>query len=187
MTTNDEPKSRGRRASRSVSREEADLFRQAMKDAKKLEDADTAGPVEPPSPPDLRTVRPAPSNQPALPSGLPELSAGAAAGLDSRTMDRLKRGRLRPEAKLDLHGKTRDEAHRALADFLARSQGAGRRCVIVVTGKGRLSEGGGVIRNEVPHWLNLAPNRARILGFAQAQPRDGGAGALYVLLRRTRD
>ena len=114
------------------------------------------------------------------------MSAGATAGLDSRTMDRLKRGRIRPEATLDLHGRTRDEAHRALSGFLARAQSDGRRCVIVVTGKGRLSEGGGVIRNEVPHWLNLAPNRARILGFAQAQPRDGGGGALYVLLRRVR-
>ena len=101
-------------------------------------------------------------------------------------MDRLKRGRIRPEATLDLHGKTRDEAHRILATFLARAQGDGRRCVIVVTGKGRIGEGGGVIRNEVPRWLNLAPNRGRILGFAQAQPRDGGAGALYVLLKRAR-
>lgn len=117
---------------------------------------------------------------------MPALNTGVAAGMDARNMDRLKRGRIRPEAKLDLHGKTRDQAHRALEEFLARAQADGRRCVIVVTGRGRLSEGGGVIRSEVPHWLNLAPNRSRILGFAQAQPRDGGSGALYVMIRRLR-
>lgn len=186
MSNDDGSKRPGRRPSRAVSREEADLFRRAMKDARPLPEGDPAEPSAAPSP------SPRPPSGPASPRGtdqvgnFPELSAGATAGLDSRTMDRLKRGRIRPEAKLDLHGKTRDEAHRALSGFLARAQGDGRRCVIVVTGKGRLGEGGGVIRNEVPHWLNLAPNRARILGFAQAQPRDGGTGALYVLLRRVR-
>ena len=89
---------------------------------------------------------------------------------------------------------TQDDAHRALGDFIVRCVQRGLRCVLVITGKGlrRLAEdeaGGrvgeiGILRNAVPRWLNEAPNRARVLAFAAAQPRDGGGGALYVLLRR---
>ncbi len=99
-------------------------------------------------------------------------------------MDRLRRGRMRAEARLDLHGMTRDEAHQALGEFLADARAAGRRCVIVVTGRGSVSAGGGVLRNETPRWLNTPALRPLVLGFAEAQPKDGGSGALYVLLRR---
>lgn len=180
-----------------VSDDETALFLSAMKDAAPLRGrADRArgakprsegGPTEewakpPPTPP----VRPAPEKPAGPRTDLPDLAPGAPAGLDARTMDRLKRGRIRPEGVLDLHGLTRDAAHGALSGFLSRSQAAGKRCVIVVTGKGRVSEGGGVIRTEFPSWLNLPANREKVLGFAQAQPRDGGAGAFYVLLRRRR-
>jgi DNA-nicking Smr family endonuclease len=101
-------------------------------------------------------------------------------------MGRLRRGQMRPEARLDLHGMTRKEAYAALTAFIPRAQADGRRCVVVITGKGRVSEGGGVLRNEVPGWLNAPAIRQSILGFAAAQPRDGGTGALYVLLRRAR-
>ncbi len=98
----------------------------------------------------------------------------------------------RPDARIDLHGMTQDDAHGTLRDFITASARAGRRCVLVITGKGlrRLGDdssadaGIGVLRNAVPRWLNEAPNRARILAFAAAQPCDGGGGALYVLLRR---
>ncbi len=117
---------------------------------------------------------------------MPELRPGIAADLDARTMERLRRGRLRPEARLDLHGMTQDEAHRAVNGFIATSRSAGRRCVIVITGRGRAKLGGGILREQTPRWLNLQPTRGNILGFAEAQPKDGGAGALYVLLRKTR-
>jgi len=117
----------------------------------------------------------------------PELGHGTIADLDKRSAARLHRGLLRVEARLDLHGYTQVAAHRALDDFLAQAQGAGKRCVLVITGKGTTSEGGGVLRAQVPRWLNQAPNRARVLAFDYAQPRDGGMGALYVLLRRARD
>ena len=99
---------------------------------------------------------------------------------------RFKRGQLPVEGWLDLHGMTQNEAHGALGAFLARQFAMGRRCVIVVTGKGVSKEGGGVLRNAVPRWLNEAPNREKVLAFEYARQRDGGAGALYVLLKRNR-
>lgn len=101
-------------------------------------------------------------------------------------MDKLRKGRMRPEGHLDLHGMTADRALSALNGFLADAQGSGKRCVLVITGKGSMKEGGGVIRRELPSWLNAAGNRARVLGFAGAQPADGGGGAFYVLLKRRR-
>lgn len=117
---------------------------------------------------------------------LPHLDAGRSADIDTRTLDRLKRGRLRPDARIDLHGMTQDQAHRALVRFFDRARGEGWRCVLVVTGKGRVSEGGGVLRCQTPNWLNAPAIRPQVLAFATAQPRDGGSGALYVLLRRDR-
>ncbi len=140
-------------------------------------------PVTPAALPKAPAARPA--SRPLPPPPAPALTHGDMPGLDRRNADRLRRGRLPVEARLDLHGLFQAEAHAALSAFLARSQAAGRRCVLVVTGKGLGAEGG-VLRREVPHWLNMAPNRARILAFCHAQPRDGGSGALYILLKRLR-
>ena len=115
-----------------------------------------------------------------------ELSHGDAPGVDRRTADSLRRGRMKIEARLDLHGMTQAEAHRALAAFVDGQQGAGRRCVLVVTGKGAWREGGGVLRDAVPRWLNMPALRPKILSFSHARKRDGGDGALYILLRRVR-
>ena len=104
--------------------------------------------------------------------------------LDRRSWLRLKRGQVALERTLDLHGQTQEQAHRRLAGFVAEAQAQGRRCVLVVTGKG--VETGGTLRHMVPRWLNEEPNRARVVAYCQAQPRHGGAGALYVLLRRRR-
>jgi DNA-nicking Smr family endonuclease len=173
---------------RSLSAEERALWRAAMRDvAPREEAAATAEPAAPP-PPDA----PAPRRKAAprapradAPPRLPELNPGAAPGLDRRSAERLRRGQKRIEARLDLHGMTQDDAHRSLDDFLARADEAGRRCVLVITGKGAVGRGG-VLRSAVPRWLNEQPNRARILAFAPAQARDGGGGALYILLRRRR-
>lgn len=144
---------------------------------------------------------PKPSGRSAPPQPLkpPELRPGEAKGLDRRTAERLRRGKFAIEARIDLHGQTQAEAHRALAAFIAGSHKAGRRCVLVITGKGgppgaRKDSGEGVmpdrergiLRRAVPRWLNEPDLRPLILGFAQAQPAHGGAGAFYVLLRRKR-
>jgi DNA-nicking Smr family endonuclease len=112
------------------------------------------------------------------------LTHGAAAGLDKRTLGRLRRGMLPIEGTIDLHGLTQAEAHRSLHHFLAASQERGRRCILVITGKGSHSEG--VLRAAVPHWLNLPASRSLVLAFAYATPAHGGVGALYVLLKRRR-
>ena len=92
----------------------------------------------------------------------------------------LRRGRIEPEARLDLHGFTQDEAYRALQRFLMRARGHDFRVVLVITGKG------GVLRDAVPRWLAQTEFRGFISGAAEAHIRHGGGGALYVSLRRAR-
>lgn len=106
--------------------------------------------------------------------------AAPAPGLDRRSAQRLKRGQMPVEARLDLHGMTQTEAHDALARFIARSHAAGIRAVLVITGKS------GVLHGAVPRWLDEGENRPHILAAERAQPQHGGAGALYLLLRRRR-
>jgi DNA-nicking Smr family endonuclease len=127
--------------------------------------------------------------QPAPPPrrrATPELGHGDAPGVDRRTADKVRKGRMEIEARIDLHGMTQAEAHRALTAFIIGQHEAGRRCVLVVTGKGAWREGGGVLRDAVPRWLNQADLRPRLLSFTHAQRKDGGDGALYVLLKRIR-
>lgn len=107
--------------------------------------------------------------------------------LDPKTRRALSRGRIRPEASLDLHGMRQQEAHAALVRFLQGAQGRGIRLVTIVTGKGRPGETDpferGVLRRNVPHWLALPALRSVVLGWTEAAPHRGGAGALLVRLR----
>ncbi len=167
------------------------LFETAMRDVEALKKKPAVTPA--PAPPPLektpnRQVAPraAPPPLPRPAARLAPLDPGRSGDVDARTVERLRRGQLRPEARLDLHGMTQAEAHRALERFIPRARDAGRRCVIVITGKGSVSSGGGVLRNAVPGWLNAPALRPAVLACAEAIPRDGGGGALYVLLRRMR-
>ena len=138
--------------------------------------------------PSQRATPAPPASSPPPPSrgSTPPLVMGQGAGIDKRTVQRLKRGQLPIEARLDLHGLTQKEAHGRLDNFLARAQDRGLRCVLVITGKGRVSQDGGILRQMVPRWLNTPPSRGRVLSMSQAQPKDGGGGALYLLLRKRR-
>jgi DNA-nicking Smr family endonuclease len=111
-------------------------------------------------------------------------------GLDRGTARRLARGQREPEARLDLHGMTADRAHAALTRFVAEALHSGLRCVLVVTGMGRGEDGrqrgDGVLRRETPRWLSVPPLSGHVVGVFEAHPRHGGAGALYVYLRRSR-
>jgi len=169
---------------RGIARSVRPLRRHARRE---VEDGETVV-VAPARPtPKAKVVKTAAPARIAKPSGPPPL-----ASLARREKQQIARGRTAIDARIDLHGMTQDDAHGTLGDFITASARAGRRCVLVITGKGlrRLGDdssadaGIGVLRNAVPRWLNEAPNRARILAFAAAQPCDGGGGALYVLLRR---
>ncbi|NNG04486.1 MAG: DNA mismatch repair protein MutS [Inquilinus sp.] len=149
--------------------------------------APTSGPEKPPAAP-----APVPSVRrqalraplPMAQNRLPALAPGATPGVDRRTAERLRRGRLPIEARLDLHGMTQPVAHRALNGFVTEAYRQGRRAVLVITGKG--TAGDGVLRAQVPNWLNEPEVRRKVLAIQPAQPKDGGAGALYVLLKRQR-
>lgn len=105
----------------------------------------------------------------------------ARSGLQQRLLRQLKRGELRPEARLDLHGYTIAEAGTRLTTFLTDVQGAGLRCVCIIHGKGyRSAEGRPALKTQVNQWLRDTPT---VLAFSSTRPRDGGMGALYVLLR----
>ena len=134
---------------------------------------------------------------PPQPIILPRLSVSSTPGLDARSAERLKRGQLPIEGRLDLHGMTQEAARSALDGFIAAAHAQGKRAVLIITGKGLRPRGdfddpwqhaiGGVLKAMTPRWLNEVPNRARVLAFTEAQPRHGGAGALYVLIRRQRE
>ena len=107
--------------------------------------------------------------------------------LDRRARQKLARGTQAIDARIDLHGRTQSEAHAALLRFLHRAQNSGAKTVLVITGKGgnRDSERG-VLKRQVPHWLESAELRAYVVGFESAGIGHGGAGALYVRVRRGR-
>jgi len=107
--------------------------------------------------------------------------------IDARTLQRLKRGQIRIEARLDLHGMSRHQAYDALHPFLTGAQAAGKRCVLVITGKGQKGyEMQGILRAALPEWLDESRYRPLVLTHVPAHKRDGGGGAFYVYLRRAR-
>jgi DNA-nicking Smr family endonuclease len=94
---------------------------------------------------------------------------------------KIRRGQSEIDARLDLHGHTQDTAHRELVEFLLRQAGQGARCVLVITGKGRL--GTGILRSRLFDWIADPNLRPFIAGYAAAHPRHGGSGATYIFLR----
>jgi DNA-nicking Smr family endonuclease len=115
-----------------------------------------------------------------------ERCEGVAKGVDRAHLRRLRRGEVDVERRLDLHGMTGAEARPALANVLREAAAAGVRCVLVVHGRGLHSEAGAVLKDGVVSWLTAPPLAPLVLAFSSALPRDGGAGASYVLLRRRR-
>ncbi|RWM36674.1 Smr/MutS family protein [Mesorhizobium sp.] len=106
--------------------------------------------------------------------------------LDDQTHEKLKKGRLPIEGRVDLHGMTQDEAYSLLLTFLHRAHAGGVRYVLVITGKGSSSGGDGILRRSVPHWLSTPAFRHLVSSHDHAARNHGGSGALYVRLRRTR-
>ncbi len=114
-----------------------------------------------------------------------EYVQGHVLGLDPVVLGKLKAGAYSPEGHVDLHGQNMEQAYATLTAFIRLAYQNGKRHVLVITGRGRNSPGGTpVLRERVQAWFTREPFKRVILGFCSAKPGDGGAGALYVLLRR---
>ncbi|MDP1828577.1 MAG: Smr/MutS family protein [Archangium sp.] len=114
-----------------------------------------------------------------------EFIEGSVHGFDEGVMRKLRAGDFSTQAHLDLHGLTREEAKPALEAFIQKARIAGHRCVLVITGRGLNSKDQlPVLKQGAQQWLTHGRAAKQVLGFCSARPKDGGAGALYVLLRR---
>ena len=188
-------------AKRRLSEEERLLWDIVAKTAKPLKPRSKSKPVPAVEPAKAAPTKPAPPGKqpkrikapPVSPPPQPhvlrpahELSHGLSIGIDKRQAERFRRGQMPFEGKIDLHGRTQQEAHDALRDFIARAHRAGKRCLLVITGKGMTAGKAGVLKENVPRWLNEPNLRRHVLAFSYARPEHGGEGALYVLLKRER-
>lgn len=105
-----------------------------------------------------------------------------AQGIQHKLMRKLRRGQLQVEASIDLHGMNRVMALDELQSFIAECQQQGITCIHIIHGKGTQSAGGkAVLKPSVASWLRQMP---MVLAFSPSLPRDGGEGALYVLLKK---
>ena len=155
-----------------VSEADAALFHTALKDTKPLKKRHhiTAEPSKP-----SRIFLPLPH----FPSE-PAYSERPAPSIGGHANAHLRRGRLDPEARLDLHGLTQSAAYRTLLKFLIDAQAQEKSLVLLITGKG------GVLRAQLPLWLGQADLKGLVAGLREAHVKHGGAGAFYVLLRKHR-
>jgi len=117
----------------------------------------------------------------------------APVAMDKKAFMRLKQGKLSPEARLDLHGMTLEQAHPRLNRFILDAHAQGKRLVLVITGKGKSRDDYGpiptrlgVLRHQVPQWFQQHPLKPHIMQVTQASQKHGGSGAYYVYLRRSR-
>ncbi|MGJ4951220.1 Smr/MutS family protein [Bradyrhizobium sp. HKCCYLS20291] len=187
MSEDPEPP-RGRRK-RGLSEDERTLWETVARQIKPLRKMPR--PVRPHPP--MVTAEPQPDKpmttpRPVAPLVVPKPAIPPLVSLGRKERSRLSRGRSEIDARLDLHGMTQSRAHQALHHFLHRAQHDGLTFVLVITGKGTVGADPerGVLRRQVPHWLSLPEFRALIVGFEEANVGHGGAGALYVRIRRPR-
>jgi DNA-nicking Smr family endonuclease len=168
-------------------KDDTDLWLQTIKKVKPL-DSRVIQPqplvAEQPHEPQPSTFVPKPIN--ATPKA--ELKVAAREGIDKNQRRRMDRGDIPIEDRIDLHGLTRDEASTVLEHFIEKAYSEGKRMLLVITGKGYKSKyNKSVLKQELPHWLNRANLHGKILRFSTAQPKHGGDGAYYILLKRKRN
>lgn len=194
------------RRRRTLHPEEEELWRSVARTARPLHEHPifhpTPAPPAPEPPPPLAPSRPRlppfvlgeKARKPERHDIAPTLSQAlgqAPLQMDAKTHGRMTRGKLAPEARIDLHGLTLSEAHPELIHFILNAQSAGLRLVLVITGKGKRGEDHGPIpqrmgalRHQVPQWLRLPPLGQAVLQVSEAHLKHGGSGAYYVYLRR---
>jgi DNA-nicking Smr family endonuclease len=190
---------------RSLSPEEAELWRIVARTARPLHSHPVHLPepaAAPPEPAPLAPARPrlppfalgekhrGPERRDLAPTPA-QILGQAPLRMDAGTHARMTRGKLQPEARIDLHGMTLPEAHPELIRFILNAQSQGLRLVLVITGKGKRRDDTGPIphrmgalRHQVPHWLHLPPLGPVVLQVTEAHLKHGGSGAYYVYLRR---
>jgi DNA-nicking Smr family endonuclease len=179
------------RRRRALSEEERALWDSVAKQIKPLRKKARKPPMAPPveeKPAPLhRAVAPKPQPQAQPPKPAPRPQLPPLTPLGRRERSQLSRGRKQIDARIDLHGMTQSHAHEALFTFLERANHQGLSFVLVITGKGGgAASGRGVLRRQVPQWLSLPEFRSLVIGFEEAHVGHGGAGALYVRVRRSR-
>lgn len=199
-----------RRPPRNLNSEERKLWQKVAETAqpmhaRRMSDTPKTEPVSPqksktpPTPRDpigafqVGALSPAKGARHHLAPSIEDAVAAAPVQMDRKNYDRLRKGKMIPEAKIDLHGMTMSQAHPTLVNFVMRNHGRGARLVLVITGKGKSADDGGpipvrhgVLKHQVPQWLALPPLRGVVLQVTQAHQKHGGGGAYYVYLRRTR-
>lgn len=135
---------------------------------------------------------------PPVPHVSPKLKAPPPiATFDRKKVRKIRSGQVDIEARIDLHGMRQDEAHIALVRFLHRCQAKEQRWVLVITGKGKISDRDddapfdmtrqrerGILKRNVPRWLDEPELRHLVVSYTLAAPHHGGEGALYVHLRK---
>lgn len=179
-----------RRTERNLSQAEVALWTQVARSVRPFPGRVLAKMPEPAAPEPAPAAKPAKAAPNLLAKPKPAAPAlKPLAPLERKLRTQLKRGQQPIEAVIDLHGLRQAEAHGALVAFLQRAHWNGARLVLVVTGKGAAASDGygderGVLRRMTPHWLCLPDLRPLVSGFEEAGQRHGGAGALYVRLRR---
>ena len=163
--------------------DDAALFRAAVGEVKPLAEQNRIKPQNRPRKPLLRPA----DSVPAIPDTLSDFGAEDAPaeylrnGLSRMALRKLRRGVWPVQDSLDLHGNNRDAARKLLREFLHEATQLGMRCVLVIHGKGSNSKSGeAVLRKLARHWLTQHP---QVLGFCDATPRQGGSGAVLVLLK----
>ncbi len=174
--------------------EEEELFAQAMGGVEPIR---ARGRDLPPSPrrAEKRKIRIAPAPDAVMDDVLTgkldfsleytdEFIQGHVLDLDPAVLGKLRAGSYSPEGHIDLHGRNMEQAYTALVAFVRAAYQEGKRHLLIITGRGRNSPGGTpVLRERVQAWLTRDPFKRVVLGFCTARPNDGGAGALYLLLR----
>lgn len=152
--------------------------------------AKPADPAPPPAPAVAKPVRRRatvlkPAGRPEAPVALrPAADPFDTTGIDGKRAAKLRKGELEIDARIDLHGLTLAPAHAALGDFILSCRARDLRVVLVITGKG--DGKGGALKRLVPLWLRETPLAGGIAALSPAHSRHGGAGAIYVYLRRRR-
>lgn len=193
---------------------EVDPWTAEISDVTPLHPRKAAAPAEPEPEPPAQIDPPAPAAAPAPPKPkIPKFRIGqnapsgaavprhkdrdapqeATGDIDAKVLRRLRRGEGRIEDRLDLHGMNMDQAERAVCGFVRESARRGRRLILIITGKGRdAGDTGpvpariGVLRQSLPRWLDGPQVGEKVQGWLHAHRRDGGTGAFYVYLRRSR-